>query len=134
MVDWWRRCSGLCDGYDVQMVQQTRITIIDDLDEESEAAETVRFGLDAASYEIDLSDEHADELRTVLRHYANAGRRTGGARRPASARPKAQPRPRPVSTPDEIRAWAPDHGLEISSRGRISTKVREAYDAAHQPQ
>ncbi len=28
--------------------------------------ETVRFGLDNTSYEIDLSDEHAGELRSVL--------------------------------------------------------------------
>ncbi len=81
------------------------------------------------TYEIDLSDEHAGELRTVLQHYA--GRRMGGTRRSTSARPKAQPTTTPsAQAPDEIRAWARDQGLEVSTRGRISTKVREAYDAA----
>ncbi len=73
------------------MAQQTKVTMIDDLDGASEAVETVRFGLDNTSYEIDLSDEHAGELRTVLQHYADAGRRMGGTRRSTSARPKAQP-------------------------------------------
>ena len=81
------------------------------------------------TYEIDLSDEHAGELRTVLQHYA--GRRLGGTRRSTSARPKAQPTATPSRPgPDEIRAWAQDQGLQVSTRGRISTKVRQAYDAA----
>lgn len=104
--------------------------MIDDLDEEVEAVETVRFGLDEASYEIDLSDEHAAQLRTVLGYYAVAGRRVGGARRSAGARRKEQPRPEPVATPDDIRTWARNHGLLVSARGRISSKVREAFDAA----
>jgi len=113
------------------MAQQTKVTMIDDLDGASEAVETVRFGLDNTVYEVDLSDEHAGELRTVLQHYADAGRRMGGTRRSASARPKAQPTATPSApAPDEIRAWARDQGLEVSTRGRISTKVREAYDAA----
>jgi len=83
------------------------------------------------TYEIDLSDEHAGELRTVLQHYADAGRRMGGTRRSTSARPKAQPTATPSApAPDEIRTWAQDQGLQVSTRGRISTKVREAYDAA----
>jgi hypothetical protein len=113
------------------MAQQTKVTMIDDLDGASEAVETVRFGLDNTSYEVDLSDEHAGELRTVLQHYADAGRRMGGTRRSTSARPKAQPTATPSRPgPDEIRAWAQDQGLQVSTRGRISTKVREAYDAA----
>jgi len=38
------------------VTQQTKVTMIDDLDGESEAVETVRFGLEDTSYEIDLSD------------------------------------------------------------------------------
>ncbi len=113
------------------MAQQTKVTMIDDLDGESEAVETVRFGLDDTSYEIDLSDEHADELRTVLRRYANAGRRMSGGRRPANVRLKQQPAAKASDpTPDDIRAWAREQGLEVSTRGRISTRVRQAYDAA----
>jgi len=121
----------LLDGYDVVMAMQTKVTIIDDLDGESEAVETVRFGLDSIPYEIDVSDEHAAELRTVLQHYADAGRQIGAGRRPASARSKSRPATKTSApTPDDIRAWARQQGLEVSTRGRISTKVRQAYDAA----
>jgi len=121
----------LFDGYDVVMAMQTKVTMIDDLDGRSEAVETVRFGLDSVSYEIDVSDEHANELRTVLGHYADAGRRTSGGRRARGVRPKSKPAAKTSDpTPDDIRAWAREQGLEVSTRGRISTKVRQAYDAA----
>jgi len=113
------------------MAMQTKVTMIDDLDGESEAVETVRFGLDRISYEIDVSDEHAAELRTVLQHYADAGRQISAGRRPVSARSKSRPATKTSDpTPDGIRAWARQQGLEVSTRGRISTKVRQAYDAA----
>ena len=35
-----------------------------------------------------------------------------------------------MATPEEIRAWALDQGLQISDRGRISATVRAAYEAA----
>jgi len=121
----------LFDGYCLVMAMQTKVTTIDDLDGESEAVETVRFGLDNTSYEIDLSNEHTDELRTVLQHYAQAGRRTSGGRRAARVRPKRQPVAKTSApTPDDIRAWARENGLKISARGRISTKVLAAYEAA----
>ncbi len=114
------------------MVQRTKVTLIDDLDEEVEAVETVRFGLDEVSYEIDLSDEHAVQLRTVLGYYAGAGRRVGGGGGTRGPRRKEHPRPEPVATPGDIRTWARNHGLFVSARGRISSKVRKAFDAAKQ--
>ncbi len=124
--------GALFDSYDVAMAKQTKVTMIDDLDGDSEAVETVRFGLDSTSYEIDLSDEHAGELRTVLQHYADAGHRISGGRRARGVRPKRQPAAKTSApTPDEVRAWARENGLKISGRGRISTKVLAAYEAAH---
>lgn len=46
--------------------------------------ETITFGLDGQSYEIDLSGDNATELRQALRRYVHAARKT----RPASRRPK----------------------------------------------
>lgn len=117
--------------------------MIDDLDGESEAVQTVAFSLDSVWYEIDLSEAHASELRTVLQHYAEAGRRTGG-RRTARARAKGPPeagnRLKGLSSaasndagpPEDVRGWARAQGFEVSGRGRISSAIREAYDAAHQ--
>jgi len=122
----------LFNGYCAVMATQTKVTMIDDLDGESEAVETVRFGVDSISYEIDVSDEHAAELRTVLQHYVDAGRRMSGGRWSVNVRPRQQAAAKTSApTPDGIRAWARDQGLEVSARGRISTRVLAAYEAAH---
>jgi len=42
------------------------------------AAQTVQFGLDGVTYEIDLSDDNAAALRDELARYIGAGRRVGG--------------------------------------------------------
>ena len=48
--------------------------LIDDLDG-GDAAETVTFGLDGTTYEIDLSKKHAAAFRTSLARYVNSARR-----------------------------------------------------------
>jgi hypothetical protein len=47
------------------VAQKIQTLFIDDIDG-SEAEGTIRFGLDGAEYEIDLSAEHAQELRGAL--------------------------------------------------------------------
>ena len=47
------------------MAQKVVVSLVDDLDS-SEADETVEFGLDGATYEIDLSDANAATLRDRL--------------------------------------------------------------------
>ena len=36
-----------------------------------------------------------------------------------------------LSSTSDIRAWAQANGLDVSSRGRVSADVREAYEKAH---
>jgi hypothetical protein len=50
------------------------VRLVDDVDG-SVAAETVHFGIDGVSYEVDLSAANAAELRGLLRRYVAAGRR-----------------------------------------------------------
>lgn len=112
------------------MAQIREVRLVDDTDG-GDAAETVEFSLDGKSYEIDLSSENADHLRGALAPYIAAGRRAGGRLRPG--------RPAPVVTSsnnvlkrsenDAIRKWAQDRGHEISGRGRIAKKIRDAYYA-----
>lgn len=45
------------------MAQRTTVMLVDDLDG-SNADESLEFGLDGASYEIDLTDVHAGALAT----------------------------------------------------------------------
>jgi len=52
----------------VPVAQKIQTLFIDDLDG-SDAEGTVRFGLDGAEYEIDLSADHAQALRDALARY-----------------------------------------------------------------
>lgn len=110
------------------MAQRIVYRLEDDLDN-TEAAETIVFGLDSVSYEIDLSDSNAARLRDLLAPYVAAARRVGGRRRTGSA---AGGRKRGAgSSATEIRAWAGENGYQVSSRGRVPAEVREAYERAH---
>lgn len=60
------------------MAQRTITTLVDDLDGtdlERGSGETIRFGVDGRTYEIDLSDDNAQALREALQPYTEAGRR-----------------------------------------------------------
>ena len=130
----------------VIMVQRTVVSLIDDLDGESEAAESVQYALDGVTHEIDLSEEHAAKLRDAFAPYVAAARRTGG-RRATSRRSTSGPASTsPASTSSssgsgivgrsrealrQIREWAKGEGWPVSDRGRLPGNVVEAYDAAH---
>ena len=103
------------------MARKTKVSLIDDLDG-SEATTTVTFGLDGVTYEVDLNDVHAEELRSLLATWTKAGRRVGGrVRRDSSSAEETR----------KIRKWALENDLEVSTRCRVSAAVREAYAAAH---
>lgn len=104
------------------MAQRVQIILEDDLDG-GNADETVKFGLDGAEYEIDLSKKNAAALRKALAPYTASARKASGRRRRGSATKGA-------SDAATIREWASDNGYEVSSRGRIPAELREAYVAA----
>jgi hypothetical protein len=107
------------------MAQKVHIVLEDDLDG-TDATQTVTFGLDGTSYEIDLNDKNADQLRESLAGYIGHSRKVGGARR--GRRPAATPGGHAAR---EIRDWARSNGHKVPERGRIPADVREAFDAAH---
>ena len=109
------------------MAQKVTITLIDDLDD-SEAAETVSFGLDGTNYEIDLNEQHAADLRNALALYVAEGRKVTGSRRGGRAR-AATGSGGPAAK--DVRIWARNEGHNVPERGRIPAEIREAYDAAH---
>lgn len=55
------------------MAERIQVELVDDIDG-SPAKHTVTFALDGVSYEIDLNDGHAKELRTVLDRYIGKAR------------------------------------------------------------
>lgn len=108
------------------MAQKMLVSLVDDLDG-GKADETVAFGLDGKSYEIDLSATNAAKLREIVAGYSAAARRPSGRDRARSAAPTA---PRPVIDREQsqaIREWARSHGLKVSERGRIPSDVIDAY-------
>jgi hypothetical protein len=114
---------------EAQVAQRVQIILEDDYDG-GEADETVTFGLDGAEYEIDLSSTNAAELRNALAPWLGHARKVGGRKRARSAGTRAAGADTGGSTSD-IRAWAMENGMDVSSRGRISSEVRQAYEQAH---
>jgi len=122
------------------MAQKVVVSLIDDLDQ-SEADETVEFGLDGATYEIDLSEANAAALRETLADFVAHARRSGGRRRPPSASTASgsgsgSRRGGGRAAVDReqnqaIREWARKQGMTVSERGRIPSEVSEAYHRAH---
>lgn len=110
------------------MAQKVQIMLVDDLDGGA-ASETVQFGLDGASYEIDLSAENAQKLRDSLASFIGDARRVGNRRR--SGRTRSTARTPGAISPAEIREWARSNGFNVPDRGRVSAEVRKAYEAAH---
>ena len=106
------------------MAQKVNIVLVDDIDQ-TDAEETVSFGLDGKEYAIDLNTKNAGALRDALAPYVAHARPVSGRRRGAAAKPAGG------TAPAEIRAWARDNGFEVPDRGRVSAEVREAYAAAH---
>ena len=109
----------------VSMAQKVQVLLVDDLDG-SEATETVSFGLDGASYEIDLSSGNAGKLRNELAHYVEHARKasTPARRRRARTGPGRE-------RSAQIRAWAKQRGYKVNERGRIPANIVAEYEAAH---
>jgi len=106
------------------MAKKVNVIIVDDLDG-TEPAESVRFGLDGADYEIDLNEDNAKQLREALSPFVGSARRLSGARRRPSGSSGSG------GNASVVRAWARENGHDVPARGRIPREIREAYDAAH---
>jgi hypothetical protein len=107
------------------MAQKVQTLFIDDIDG-GEAEGTVRFALDGAEYEIDLSAKHNDELRSTLKNYIAHARKVGGSSRRAT---RGVRKPSVIDTV-AVRAWARENGLNIKERGRVPAEFIAKYRQA----
>ena len=119
------------------MAKKIVLRLVDDLTGEDipeGAGETVHFSYNGAAYEIDLSEENASELRSLISKYADAGRRVAG-RRSRQSEEKSHRKPiagdLDADQAARIRTWAEEQGIKVNRRGRISAAVLGAYRAAH---
>ena len=108
------------------MATKTLVQLTDDLDPSREATDTIRFALDRTEYEIDLSDDHINQLRSTFDKYIQHARKVGGRRGSA---PKARQSSGRRTDLQQVRQWAASNGVELSTRGRIAAGVLAAYDA-----
>jgi hypothetical protein len=102
--------------------KETFTRLIDDLDG-GVAHETVTFGIDGSTYQIDLSSKHAKKLRADLAPYIESGSRV-------SLRAVRGTRGRAATDKDvnrSIREWALAQGYDIAPRGRIKQEIVDEY-------
>ena len=108
------------------MAKRTITTFYSDLSgDEIEGGGTTQFGIDGASYEIDLTSAEKLALHDALAPYIGAARTATSVARRIS-------RPTVTDAPSakEIRAWALENGYEVPPRGRIPALVLEAFNVA----
>lgn len=118
------------------MAKKVTVTLIDDVDQESVADESVEFGLDGVTYEIDLCEDNAAALREQLDYWIQHARKVGGRKRGKAAPsvPAGRKAPRAGADREQtavIREWARNNDLPVSARGRIAADIVEAYNNAH---
>ncbi|MER5885963.1 Lsr2 family protein [Streptomyces sp. NPDC001941] len=115
------------------MAQRVVVTLSDDIDG-GEAAETVTFGLDGKSYEIDLNPANAKKLRKALAPYMAAGRKRAAGARAGKPGKNGADKARTFTSlepdPAAVRAWALSHKMDVPARGRIPKRVYEAFHQA----
>jgi nucleoid-associated protein Lsr2 len=106
------------------VAQKVTVVLEDDLTG-GPAEQTIRFAFDDTDYEIDLNAKNAATFSKQLAPYVEHARRAGRApsRRPGRTAANRQ-------RSGDIRAWAKEHGLTVSERGRIPASVVEQYNAA----
>lgn len=114
------------------MAKKVTVTLIDDVDQEAFADETVEFGLDGIQYEIDLSSENAASLREQFDVWVSharkvSSRKHGGGGVAVGTATKARVAvDRGQSA--AIREWARQNNKRVSARGRISSEIIDAYN------
>ena len=118
------------------MARKVQVILSDDLDENLPADETVSFSLDGTSYEIDLAEKNAQEMRDVFSRYVSAARKVGRGGRSSSGgtgtgRGRGTGGRMDREQAGAIREWARKNGHAVSDRGRIPGSVVDAYEAAH---
>src|SRR4029077_815563 len=107
------------------MAQKVTVTLEDDLTG-GPAEPTVRFAFDGTDYEIDLNAKNAAAFGKQLAPYLEHARKAGRAQPRRSGRPTSR-----RQRSGDIRAWAREHGLAVSERGRIPASVAEQYHPAN---
>jgi DNA-binding protein HU-beta len=108
------------------VAKETIVRLLDDIDG-SEAVNTIQFGWDASTYEIDLNEKNTKAFEQALAPYVAAARRaTQAGRSTVTKKVVANVRTDLAA----VRAWAAENGHKVAERGRVSAAVIDAFHAA----
>jgi hypothetical protein len=114
---------------DIHMAQKVLTVLTDDIDG-GEASQTITFAVDGVTYEIDVNDAHAGDLRGAFDYWIGYARKVsarGGVARVARRAGGSSDKARLAA----IREWARKNGKKVSDRGRIPASIVNEYDAAN---
>ena len=116
---------------DQPMARQIIENITDDIDGSADA-QAVEFSYGGTDYTLDLGKKNRAALEKALKPYIQASTKVSKRVSRGTARGKTRRRRSGSSGPDlaAVRAWAAENGYQVSSRGRISGAVLEAYQTA----
>ncbi|MFB9733468.1 histone-like nucleoid-structuring protein Lsr2 [Ornithinimicrobium kibberense] len=111
------------------MAQKVQTILVSDLSgtELGEDGQTVKFGFLGVDYEIDLSQEEADDFANTIQKYVEAGRRVGG-RRQTDAASSAKRAP---SQTKAIKSWLDEQNIDYPKRGRLPQNLIDQWEQAH---
>lgn len=109
------------------MARKVSVDLVDDLDAELNADETVEFGIDGVSYEIDLTAGHAEQLRTQIAQWTSHARKLGSVRRAGRRAGRSGLSKDKIA---QVRQWGRANGHEVGDRGRIPAELLDAFNAA----
>lgn len=112
----------------------TKVVMVDDFDgHEGEDVAKRDFEVAHVTYTIDLGDENfkkVEEALEALRPYLEKATEIKQGGRTRKTAHEAARRLRGYSNSD-VREWANQEGIEVSSRGKIGDDVYEQFIAAH---
>ena len=110
------------------MARTTRVVLTCDLHgDDTDAIATVQLANNGTRYELDVCEEHLNELTGAGRRLRNRRKgRSGTTKRTAKKAPARRSRRRSAD-PSAVREWARANGYSVGDRGRIPAEVVEAY-------
>lgn len=105
------------------MAKQVNVRLVDDVDGETAATETIAFSIEGTNYEIDLCTKNADKFRKDVSTWINHARKVAGRKGRQLTSSTSASREELAA----VRAWARENGHTVSDRGRIPADVIAAY-------
>lgn len=106
------------------MGQRVKVELYDDI-EDGDATNTVAFGWDGKSYEIDLNDKNYQAFKKAVQKYVEHARVVRTAK-PGRRLHAVQTAPDAKA----VRAWAQSQGIEVNRLGKVPQAIVDQFVAA----